>query len=395
MEEEMVSIEGGNGREIVIVGAGVGGLATALALHRKGFKDVTVYERSASLRVEGTAVGMYANGWRALDQLGVGNQLREKAILLQGTGEFRCLKRKDLVNALASALPPDTIKFGYNVVAMKMNHKTMSPGLQFDDGKVLQPEVLIGCDGSNSKVAEFLGLKPASLFNTLGAVRGLTNYPNGHSLRPTFVRMRRHKRDGTLIGRLPITDKLLYWFVVLSRLDGNFPYDPKLVKQATLEMIKGFPAEAVEMVEMSDLESLSFTHIRYRHPWEILVGKFQQGSVTILGDAMHLMPPFTGQGASFALEDAVILVRNLSNKISSLDQSEGGQQIMSHKNIAGAFEQYVKERRIRILQMSTQTYLIGVILDTKSFLAKLIAIIMLLILFRDQSKHTRYDCGKL
>ncbi|KAM0030822.1 putative 3-hydroxybenzoate 6-monooxygenase [Helianthus debilis subsp. tardiflorus] len=69
--------------EVVIIGAGICGLATALALHRKGIKSV-VMERSESLRnVTGTAIGIQPNGWRALDQLGVSENLRHTAVRLR------------------------------------------------------------------------------------------------------------------------------------------------------------------------------------------------------------------------------------------------------------------------------------------------------------------------
>ncbi|CAI9114982.1 OLC1v1015812C2 [Oldenlandia corymbosa var. corymbosa] len=308
-------------------------------------------------------------------------------------GEARCLKRRDLIDALANALPPNTVQFGCNTVSVKMDPESMSPALQLDDDKAIRAKVLIGCDGSNSKVAEFVGLKPASSF-PLAAVRGLSYYQNGHPFPPLFVRMRGDQGNASLVGRIPINDKLVYWFVAihLSLQGQKFPDDPELIKQATLKMITGFPADVGEMIEKSDLETLSFTHLRYRHPWEILVGKFHKGPVTVLGDAMHVMGPFLGQGGSAALEDAVVLARNLAQK---LNQSDGGRLIMNHKKIEEAFDEYVKERRMRIMRLSTQTYLFGVILGSTSSFVKFIAIVIVIFVFRDRRAHTKYDCGKL
>ncbi|MCH92044.1 zeaxanthin epoxidase chloroplastic-like [Trifolium medium] len=72
--------------EIVIVGGGICGLATALALHRKKIKSL-VLEKSEELRATGAAIIVQANGWHALDQLGVGSILRQSAIQIQG-GKF-------------------------------------------------------------------------------------------------------------------------------------------------------------------------------------------------------------------------------------------------------------------------------------------------------------------
>lgn len=77
-------------------------------------------------------------------------------------------------------------------------------------------QVLIGCDGSRSIVASFLGLKPAKTFRTC-AIRGLTSYPNGHSFPLEFVRL---IVGQTAVGRLPITDKLVHWFVSVQQGTG-------------------------------------------------------------------------------------------------------------------------------------------------------------------------------
>lgn len=69
--------------EVVIIGAGICGLATAIALHKKGVKSI-VMERSESLRnITGAAITILPNGWRALNQLGVAETLRHTAIPLQ------------------------------------------------------------------------------------------------------------------------------------------------------------------------------------------------------------------------------------------------------------------------------------------------------------------------
>lgn len=391
--------------EIVIVGAGICGLATALALHRKGLSSL-VLERSDILRETGAAIGILSNGWRALDQLGVGDELRQKSVPIRRgedrwidegkreemkflTGEARCLKRVDLIKALADALPQETIRFGSQILNIKMDPPNMIPTLRSQDGKSIRTKVLIGCDGSQSVVAQFLGLKPVKAF-ALGAMRGMTSYPSGHSFGHEFVRIRKNR---TMMGRVPINDKLVFWFFVqpLNQFDGELPTDPKLIKALTLQSINGFPTEMTKMIEDSDLDSFSLTHLRYRPPWEILLGKFCKGTITVAGDAMHVMGPFLGQGGSAGLEDAVVLARNLAQKIGL----GGGGYEREQASIGKAFHQYVEERRTRVSRLSMQTYLIGVILETASPLMKFAAIILMIILFSDQSAHTKYDCGHL
>ncbi|KAK2995568.1 hypothetical protein RJ640_000044 [Escallonia rubra] len=370
--------------EIVIVGGGICGLATALALHRKGITSV-VLERSESLRASGAAIGIRPNGWRALDQLGVGSVLRQTALpihgfhfygycvvqekdlaiswltatlpgLLKRPGENRCLKRSDLINTLANALPPQTIHFSCQVASVKLNLQTTYPTIHLQDGSTIEAKVLIGCDGANSVIADFLELKPTKLFSLL-SVRGLTNYPDGHTFGQEFVRM---MKKNTLTGRIAIDDKLVYWFVSRhsTLTGGEVSNNPELIRQSTLQFLKDFPTEITEMIDTSDPESLSLTHLRYRAPWDLLFGRFRKGTVTVAGDAMHVMGPFLGQGGSAGLEDAVVLARSLAQKMADLDSVNCGRTEMVSR-IGEAIDQYVKERRMRVVQLSAQTYLIG------------------------------------
>lgn len=149
-------------------------------------------------------------------------------------GEIRCLRRKDLIDTLYAALPPATVKFGCELESIKLDPNTSKPVLQFIDGTSIIPKVLtwlsyngisesilvlhlcvwfnkqvvIGCEGGKSIVANFLDLKPTKMFPLCG-VRGLSNYPNGHTFDQEFARFR---KDNNLVGRIPIDNNLVYWF---------------------------------------------------------------------------------------------------------------------------------------------------------------------------------------
>ncbi|GJR53755.1 FAD/NAD(P)-binding oxidoreductase family protein [Tanacetum coccineum] len=69
--------------DIVIVGAGLAGLTTALALHRLGLKSL-VLESSESLRITGFALTLWTNAWKALDAVGIGESLRQKSTQIKG-----------------------------------------------------------------------------------------------------------------------------------------------------------------------------------------------------------------------------------------------------------------------------------------------------------------------
>lgn len=70
-------------------------------------------------------------------------------------------------------------------------------------------QVVIGCDGVNSIVANAVGLSPPRT-SSMCVVRGLTTFENGHRLKNEFIVL---AKDGLQLGRMPIDDKQVYWFM--------------------------------------------------------------------------------------------------------------------------------------------------------------------------------------
>ncbi|XP_027912073.1 monooxygenase 1-like [Vigna unguiculata] len=397
--------------EIVIVGAGICGLATALALHRKRIKSV-VLERSESVRATGAAIIVQANGWRALDQLGIASTLRETAIQIQRgrfislnevepmefpfgvNKEFRCLKRTDLVKVMADNLPTGTIRTNCQVLSVELDPVTKFPHLMLSNGSVLHAKVVIGCDGVNSAIASMFGLHRTtlSLFST-SVARGFTNYPNGHQFASEFVVM---SKGQVQLGRLPVTDKVVYWFVTRLRTskDSKIWQDPVLIRQSLMESLKGFPEEAMDMMRNTNLSFLHLTDLKYRPPWDLLFNNFRKGTVTIAGDAMHPTGPFVAQGGSASIEDAIVLARCLAQKM--FDNSKKTEETEMNIVMAEeAFDQYVKERKMRNFWLSFHSFLVGKKLDTTSCIIRFIILAIMSTLFRDPDWHSRYHCGNL
>ncbi|KAG9457026.1 hypothetical protein H6P81_001534 [Aristolochia fimbriata] len=402
--------------EIVIVGGGIVGLATAFALYRKGLKSL-VLEKSETLRAHGTTVGVHWNGWRAFTQLGVADELRSKASPILATqevlldvdrirytphnpsGEQRCVKRSDIMKAFADRLPPDTIRFNSRVVSIEKDPKTDNHALRLVDGTLVYAKILIGCEGWKSLVSEALGFKPAKVSPLVG-LRALTYYPEGHGYRQEFLRVR---HNGYFIGRTPIDDNTISWFLARKRVpaDSEIMYSPKGIVESTLEYVKGLPCEDIkgqakrselaDLIRKSDLDTAVYTIIRYRTPWEIFFGKFRKGTMTVAGDAMHVMGPFLQQGGSSGLEDAISLARNLAKELGKV--KDGGAAWRRAAEVG--IDNYLKERKPRLLRLSTQSYLTGLI-ATISFTHLQIAIYMLiLLLFRHSFKHTEFNIGRL
>ncbi|KAL4323683.1 hypothetical protein GQ457_11G011400 [Hibiscus cannabinus] len=380
-------------QDIVIVGGGICGLATALALYRKGIRS-TVFERSESLRAAGVGIIMQPNGWRALDQ-GLFIEVEEgkfrESELPLGKGELRCLKRMELMKALAEALPAECVHLGCRVVSIVKDPLTLDPVLQLHDGTLIKAKIVIGCDGVNSIISKFVGVNSPKLFSRCAA-RGFTYYEEGH---PFGDKFHLHDSSGVALGQLPVTNKLAYWFLTRSLTSQDLSdskKDPTYIKQVSVEALKGFPEKMVEMVKGTDPNALYLTELRYRTPWDIIVAKFQKGTVVVAGDAMHAMCPFISQGGGASLEDAVVLARCLSNK---LKQANNQSRERRKKLIEEALGLYVKERRMRVFWLSLQTYFMGLILNNTSKIKRTLGIVGLILVFGDQKGHTDYDCGRL
>ncbi|KAJ0085476.1 hypothetical protein Patl1_07492 [Pistacia atlantica] len=139
--------------------------------------------------------------------------------------------------------------------------------------------------------------------------------------------------------------------------------------------MKGFPKKVIDVVQNCDLSTLTFSHLHYRALWDILLGQFRKGTVIVAGDSMHVMTPSIGQGGLAGIEDAVVLARCMARKF----QANNDHKIFKgHKIIEEAMDEYVSERRMRLVKLSTQSLLVGSLLDSSSLLVKLIILVLCL-----------------
>lgn len=395
---------------IVIVGAGVAGLTTSLALHRLGLSSL-VLESSDSLRVSGYGLIISANAWRALDAVGVGDTLRQHHPQLQGlqltpsqssvptaiipfqgegkcgSQEVRCVKRKSLLENLEKELPPDTIRISSEVVSIQESR--FFKLLHLADGSVIKAKVLIGCDGVNSVVAKWLDL-PTPIYTQQISTRGLAEFPNGHELQPMLFQ---HFGEGIRYAYVPCDETKVYWFLTLGSCQAkeDLKNNPSNIKQFVLDKLESISAVSNEIIEKTELDNFSMCSIKVRWPLDILSGNMHKGNVCVVGDAFHPMTPDIGQGACSAIEDAVILARCLADALKPEETEEGW-----YGRAEKGLEKYAKERRWRSFMIATTSYLIGKLQQSNgmviNFLKKKILLRMLM---SAQLKIADFDCGRL
>ncbi|XP_048129450.1 monooxygenase 1-like [Rhodamnia argentea] len=167
-------------------------------------------------------------------------------------GEGQCIKRRDLVEALAKDLPQGTVRFGCRVISVKLDPVTSYAALELQNGIVIKAKVLIGCDGANSVVLKYFRMKPTK-FSATSAIRGFTSHPEGHEFKNLFIIPR---KEQVLLGRVPVNDTLVYWFVtrLWKSIDSEISKNQELIKMSSLETTHDFPEETKEMMVVILLE---------------------------------------------------------------------------------------------------------------------------------------------
>ncbi|XP_072986641.1 monooxygenase 2-like [Typha latifolia] len=396
--------------DIVIVGAGIAGLATALGLYRKGVRSL-VLESSGALRASGFTLTTWTNAWRALDALGVGDFIRQQHVLIQGLvvssasgavtselsfkkqenwskQEVRCVKRNVLLETLERELPLGTIRYSSKIVSIEEDGTIKL--LHLADGSIIKTKVLIGCDGVNSLVANWLGLKKPA-YSGRSATRGLAEFSSGHDFKPELLQF---VGEGYRSGLLPCSDTSAYWCFtwIPSPQEKELEESATKMKQYVLSKLTNVPKEVKEAIEISEIGEVVSSPLRYRPPFSLLWGNITKRNICVAGDALHPMTPEIGQGGCSALEDSIILAKCLSEAI--LDDHKGAQD--EYDRIKQGLDKYAKNRRWRSFQLVATAYVVGFIQQSNgvviSFLRdKLLSGLMSKMLLN----ISNYDCGKL
>jgi 2-polyprenyl-6-methoxyphenol hydroxylase-like FAD-dependent oxidoreductase len=302
----------------VVIGAGIGGLATAAGLCLAGW-DVTACERAESLDPVGVALALGPNGLRALDVIGAGDPLRALAVPQEvgirrsdgrwlarsSTGRMIAdrfgdpvilLTRAAVIDALAARVPGRVLSLGTEVKSVESGGDAAAR-VATTAGE-LTADLVVAADGIGSvtRRALFPG-HPGLRYAGFTAWQLLTGPVDGP------VPMAESWGRGMVFGVMPLSDGRVYCYAAATAAPGGRSADElaELVRlfgswhQPIPELLAAARPEGVLRRDVAELAAP--------------LPSFHRGRVALLGDAAHPMTPNLGQGACQALEDAAVISR--------------------------------------------------------------------------------------
>jgi salicylate hydroxylase len=317
---------------IGICGGGIGGLSVAIALRLAGH-DVHVFEKAAAINRVGADINLTPNAVFALDQLGVGDYLRESAarptfrISRDGeTGEETSrmpmstaaeekygapqltIHRADLLDALRDQLPAEVLALGKTAVDLTLTDAGAT--LDFADGKSESFDLVIGADGIHSVVRTALWGEDKPRYTGMVSYRGTFPTKNSPGLpdADAFTKWWGEIPEKQIVT-FPLTQgREIFVFATLPLEDWSeegwtLPGNLDELRKA----YENFHPDARKLLDELDDVTRSALHVRDPMP------RWAKAGATLLGDAAHPMVPFMAQGACMAIEDAVVLSRSLKD----------------------------------------------------------------------------------
>lgn len=306
---------------ILIVGAGIAGLAMHRALSQRGFQ-ASIVERNSFAGMGGAALFIPGNGVRALSELGLRQALLDISHpiacqrIFDETGRLlnevdaddfwrdvapcRTMKRSMLWDLLRQGVPDDAIQYRR---ILEIGSDCYRSRVTFLDGEVEEYDLVIGADGVNSTVRESV-FPNAPIPEYVGNVCWRFIVPNVCGIRDWTVML------GTKTSLLakPVSPSELYVYADISADDASrAAYSPTTPLKPLFQDIAGplYPA----------LEQSENAKVHYTELVRLQLDSWCRNRVVLVGDAAHASPPSMAQGASMAAEDAIVLAGELADTL--------------------------------------------------------------------------------
>jgi 2-polyprenyl-6-methoxyphenol hydroxylase-like FAD-dependent oxidoreductase len=343
-------------QQILVVGAGIAGLATAVALQRRGL-DVTVVEERTGPS-SGAGISIWPNALAALDEIGVGDTVRDAGgrvsagalrwrdgtwlrhpspqRLVKALGEpLVVIRRSTLTKILADALDADCVHPG--VSARELVATAEGVRVTLSDASAREATAVVGADGTRSVVARHLNGALADRYVGYTAWRGVADCSIDPDVAGEVM------GPGIEFGHVPLSPDHTYWFATERAPEGRIA--PRGELNYLKEMFASWAEPIPTVLAATDPAEVLHNDLYDREQ----ARQWSRGPVVVVGDAAHPMRPHLGQGGCQGLEDAAILARFVDGA----------------DDLAAAFARFATFRKPRARSLVRESALIGRIVNLR------------------------------
>ena len=335
--------------KFTIIGAGIGGLTTAIALQQKGI-DVEIYEAFSAFKDLGAGIILANNAMQVYDRLGLASKLQEAGSPLQKlkvtnhqlkvisaidanattTNDLgsTAIHRSALQRVLLSQVPQDKLFLGKRLEAIDATDAGVA--LSFTDGSTHHGEVVIGADGIHSKVRD--AVVAGSEIRDAGQLcwRGVLAFDLPDFCKGAFQELWGKKGR---FGFGEISPGRVYWFAVIDQVGDHTVY----AKAEIVDIFRDFHPIVQQLISATEADKILTNSLSDLKP----ISHWHTSHICLIGDAAHATTPNMGQGACQSIEDALALSEALVRE-ETLPQA------------FAAYENYRKAKANKIVRTSWQ-----------------------------------------
>lgn len=340
--------------KVIIIGGGIGGLCTALAMRTQGI-DPVIYERAAEPGDVGAGLMLWPNAMKVLSALGAdaaviaagarlihsrlctanGKTLHEARLDELETrvgAPVVAIHRAALHRILAEALEAGRLRFAMPCVNVVQHADSVT--VQFANGASDSADLLVGADGIRSTVRGRMFPHVQLRYSGYTAWRGIVETTDEAALGVTTEVW----GMGARFGIVRVDRSRVYWFATYTQPAGEIS-SPEERKAKLLSVFGTWCAPVPHLLEATPAAAIlhnDIYDIRSFAPWS-------REQVTLLGDAAHPTTPNMGQGACMAIESAYVLAHALAQE----------------PGLPSALHRYEAERRARTRWVTNTSWSIG------------------------------------
>ncbi|WP_158550080.1 FAD-dependent monooxygenase [Runella aurantiaca] len=309
--------------KIAIIGGGIAGLTTAIALRQIGI-NVSIYEANQELRPAGAGIALAANAVKAFELLGLrdkilahGNPfelfsiLNKQGKIITESNHFAAVEkykvigsfsihRSDLQKTLLEAIEDIPLYLGHQFLTLTQNNEGVT--LVFRNGHTATFDYVLAADGIHSAVRQQLVPDTKIRYAGYTCWRGVTDTaPSGLNPKQATETWASEGR----FGIVPLQGGRIYWFACVNAPTGDEPRFRNFSKTDLLRHFGQLHAPVAQIIGLTPEKRILHNDIIDLKPLRQLA----YGKVLLIGDAAHAMTPNMGQGACQGIEDAVVLQR--------------------------------------------------------------------------------------